>query len=211
MSSKIIFMGNITSIQPRIRLLRSFDDRHHNYLGYVLRINGIIGEESQEFNIAIGKGAHEKHKLKTGQKICGECLPVENPQLQLETAKYYKVSKFKKLNQAKSISYSPPPWLGIPEPLPVYRERGHRRLFSVIYDKCCTSCIWGCRMAVEINVDHWNPHLKKYRYETFCYGPKSCSIYKAGPKRKVPGRKGTSYEEPDWVDEEEISHRGPDD
>lgn len=202
-------MGNITSIQPRIRLLRSFDERHHNYLGYVLRINGIIGEDNREFNIAIGKGAHEKHKLEAGQKICGECLPVEN--LQLETAKYYKVSKLKKLDQAKRISFSPPPWLGIPEPLPVYRERRHRRLSSVTYDKCCTSCIWGCRMAVEIIVDHWNPHLKKYRYEIFCYGPKSCSIYKAGPKRKVPGRNGMSYEEPDWVDEEETAHRGPDD
>jgi len=42
------------------------------------------------------------------------------------------------------------------------------------------------------------------RFETFCYGPKSCALYRAGPTRKVPGRKGMSWEEEDWVDEEEL-------
>ena len=209
MSSKIIFVGNITSIQPRIRLLRSFDERHHNYMGYVLRLHGSIGEENREFIIAIGKGAHEKHRFQADLTISGECLPVANPKL--ETAEYYKVSKLKIVSQSETDKTRQPPWLGIPKPLSVYRERRHRRLSSVTYDKCCPSCIWGCRMAVEMIVDHWNPHIKKYRYETFCYGPKSCSIYKAGPKRKVPGRKGMSWEEPDWVDEEETAHRDPDD
>jgi len=35
--------------------------------------------------------------------------------------------------------------------------------------------------------------------------------YKPGPTRKVPGRKGMSWEEEDWVDEEAVRHRGPDD
>lgn len=66
-------------------------------------------------------------------------------------------------------------------------------------------------MAVEMIIDQWNPSAKQYRYETFCYGPKSCSAYKAGTIRKVPGRKGIIWEEEDWVDEEETSHRGMDD
>ena len=66
-------------------------------------------------------------------------------------------------------------------------------------------------MPVEMIIDQWNPNVKKYRYETFCYGPKSCIIYKAGPNRKVPGRKGMTYIEEDWVDEEETSHRGDND
>jgi hypothetical protein len=65
-------------------------------------------------------------------------------------------------------------------------------------------------MAVEIIIDHWNPSQKRYRFETFCYGPKSCSFYRAGPRRKVPGRKGMSYTEEDWVDEDATSQRGPD-
>lgn len=35
-------------------------------------------------------------------------------------------------------------------------------------------------------------------------------FYKAGPTRKVPGRKGMSWEEEDWIDEEATSHRDED-
>jgi hypothetical protein len=72
------------------------------------------------------------------------------------------------------------------------------------------TCIWGCRMPVEIIVDHWNPGKCKYRFETFCYGPLSCKFYKVGPNRKVEGRNGMVYVEEDWVDEEAVSHRGMD-
>ena len=65
-------------------------------------------------------------------------------------------------------------------------------------------------MPVEMIIDHWDPDRKKYRFETFCYGPKSCSLYRAGPQRKVPGRRGMVWEEGDWVDEEETAHRDPD-
>ena len=65
-------------------------------------------------------------------------------------------------------------------------------------------------MPVEMIVDQWNPSNKRYRTETFCYGPKSCVLYKAGPARKAPGRKGMVYEELDWVDEDAVSHRGMD-
>lgn len=32
----------------------------------------------------------------------------------------------------------------------------------------------GSRMPVEMIVDQWNPRVRRYRDETFCYGPKSC-------------------------------------
>ena len=41
------------------------------------------------------------------------------------------------------------------------------------------------------------PAKKKYRFETFSYGPKSCPLYRAGATRKVPGRAGMSWEEED--------------
>ena len=65
-------------------------------------------------------------------------------------------------------------------------------------------------MPVEITLDHWNPDQKQFRYETFCYGPKSCALYRPGANRKVPGRNGMTYEEEDRVDAEEIAHRGAD-
>ncbi len=105
----------------------------------------------------------------------------------------------------------PPPWFGVPVELSTYRERGHRRLAPLVYSNKCKFCIWGCKMPVEIIVDHWNPGVKKYRFETFCYGPKICSNYKPGPTRKVPGRKGMVFEEEDWVDQEATSHRGDND
>ena len=40
--------------------------------------------------------------------------------------------------------------------------------------------------------------------------PQSCTFYKAGAPRKVPGRKGMTWVEEDGVDEEETAHRGPD-
>ena len=65
-------------------------------------------------------------------------------------------------------------------------------------------------MAVEMIIDQWNPQKRRYRFETFCYGPLSCSVYQAGPTRKVSGRQGMTREEEDWVDEEATLHREPD-
>ena len=205
---KIPWMGVITSVQPRIRLSRSFDERSHSYQGYVLRIDGHIGDEQREFLVAVGEGARAKHQFRTGFLVGGEGAYVTDPRL--ETAELYKVSKLKVISTATAEPPTPPPWHGIPPDLPVYRERGHRRLAARTYATHCTSCIWGCCMAVEMIVDHWNPRNRRYRTETFCYGPISCKLYKAGPTRKVPGRKGMSWTEEDWVDEDAVSHRDPD-
>ena len=104
----------------------------------------------------------------------------------------------------------PPPWCGVPPPLAVYRERGHRRLAARTFNEKCCSCIWGCRMPVELIIDQWNPSRRRYRTETFCYGPLSCLLYQAGPARTVPGRhRGMIYTEEDCVDDEATSHRRP--
>jgi len=79
-----------------------------------------------------------------------------------------------------------------------------------VFAASCTSCIWGCEMAVEMIIDQWNPSNVRWRRETFCYGRKSCWRYKAGPTRKVPGRKGMSWTEKDWIDEEATAHRAAD-
>jgi hypothetical protein len=165
--------------------------------------------EERTFLVAVGKGTHAKLQFRTGQKISGDCEPVADTRK--ESAEFYKTSNLEIIYQSEALNIIPPPWLGVPQDLQVYRERGHRRLFSHTYEKNCTSCIWGCKMAVEMIIDQWNPSAKKYRYETFCYGPKFCSVYEAGSIRKVPGRKGMVWEEEDWVDEEETSHRGMDD
>jgi len=54
-TEKIAWCGQLKAVQPRIRLLRSFNERYHSYQGYVLRIDGTCGDETGEFLIAIGR------------------------------------------------------------------------------------------------------------------------------------------------------------
>jgi len=205
LSCKLSFQGTVLAVQPRIRLMRSFDERNHTYLGFVLRIEGTVGATAGVFAAGIGKAAQEKHAFRAGDVVCGHCVPVADPRT--EPVGYYKVSGLKLLGRGPEAGNVPPPWLGVPPALPTYRQRGHRRLAKVTYDTKCSTCLWGCLMPVEIIVDHWNPSVKQYRFETFCYGPKSCPLYKSGPTRNVPGRKGMTWEEEDWVDEDAVAHR----
>jgi hypothetical protein len=175
----------------------------------VLRIDGICGGEVGEFLIAVGEGAHDKHRFQAGMEIKGQSVSADDPRK--ETAAFYKTSGIKVVKDAECETPAGPPFLGVPPDLETYRARGHRRLDARTYEAKCTTCIWGCRMPVEMIIDQWNPSKKQYRFETFCYGPKSFAIYRPGPARKVPGRKGMSYTEEDWVDEEATSHRGLDD
>ena len=205
---KIPWRGIVAGVQPRIRLMRSFDERSHTYLGFVLRIDGEIGTESRQFLVAVGEGAQAKHQFRVGDRVCGEGHPVADSRR--ETAELYKVSALTLKSRGSDSIQTPPPWNGVCPVLSTYRARGHRRLSVQTYDAKCASCIWGCRMAVEMIIDPWNPIQRRYRTEAFCYGPLSCAVYKAGPTRKVPGRRGMSYEEEDWVDDEATSHRSPD-
>lgn len=207
MGEKIVWQGTLVAVQPRIRLMRSFDQRSHSYLGYMLRVDGMVDDQQREFTVGVGKAAHSKHRFRAGDVVSGKAEPAADPQT--EPAEFYKASDLKVVTKAASEPPEPPPWLGIAPELEVYRERGHRRLDARTYQSTCSGCIWGCRMAVEMIIDHWNPS-QRYRFETFCYGPKACSLYKAGPTRKVPGRKGMSWEEEDWVDEDATAHRGED-
>jgi len=199
--------GVLIAVQPRIRLTRSFDQRSHAYLGYALTVRGTLGTEHREFLVGVGAGAHAAHHFQAGDTVSGDALPVADPRL--ETVQFYKVSNLKIIAR-EFQQETPPPWLGVPPLLTVYRQRGHRRLAARTYQDKCVKCIWGCNMAVEMIVDQWNPGVRRYRTETFCYGPRSCPFYQSGTARKVPGRQGMSYTEEDWIDEEATSHREPD-
>jgi hypothetical protein len=204
---KISWSGRVISVQPRIRLNRSFDERGHSYLGYCLVIEGLIDGETRQFSVGIGKAAQAKHRFQVGDEVSGQSVPVADPRK--EPVEFYRASKLQVLERSSEPAGEPPPWHGVPPDLETYRWRGHRRLSARTYASKCTSCIWGCRMPVEMIIDPWQPTMR-YRFETFCYGPKSCAFYQAGPRRVVPGRKGMQWEEPDWLDEELTAHRGPD-
>ena len=149
------WQGELTSVQPRIRLTRSFDQRSHSYLGYTLCIRGAIDGNDGEVRIGIGKAAQAKHGFRVGDRVSGQSHPVLDNRL--ETAQFYKTSKLKVIKRSAEQLNEPPPWSGVPPDLETYRERGHRRLDARTYKTKCQSCIWGCNMPVEIIIDQWNP------------------------------------------------------
>jgi hypothetical protein len=97
-ASKLAWEGEILSVQPRIRLLRSFDERSHNYLGYILGIRRALGGEARKFVVALGKGASEKHRFRVGDRVLGAGEPVAGSRL--ETADIYKASGLKIIERA---------------------------------------------------------------------------------------------------------------
>jgi hypothetical protein len=204
------WQGTLVGIQPRIRLTRSFDERSHTYLGYALRLDGAIGDRRGEFLVGIGSGTQAKHRFRAGDVIQGESDPVPDPRT--EPVDFYKTVRLKLVARGPEGPPSPPPpWVGVPPELPIYRERGHRRLDAKTYESRCRVCLWGCRMPVDMIIDPWKPAAEvRYRFETFCYGPNACALYRPGPTRKVPGRKGVTWEEADWVDKDATAHRAAD-
>ena len=205
---KIIWSGSLLADQPRIRLTLSFDQRYHTYLGYLLSVSGLCDNENGDFLVAVGKGAHLKHQFQVGMELSGFSVPVDDERLGV--AGLYKTTRIRIEEEPSDILRKEPPYLGVAPDLLMYRERGHRRLDIKTYRTICITCIWGCNMPVEIIVDQWDSSKREYRFESFCYGPKSCLFYRAGPTRKVPGRSGIVWEEEDWIDKDATAHRGPD-
>ena len=142
---KIAWQGVLLSVQPRIRLTRSFDQRSHTYLGYALKVRGRVGNDAREFLVGMGQGAHAKHQFQAGTAVSGVALPVPDPRL--ESVEFYQVSNLKVGQSEDEDVIASPPWRGIPPPLAVYRERGHRRLAARTFQVKCWNCIWGCRSS----------------------------------------------------------------
>lgn len=198
MADKLGFEGTITAVKARIRLLRSFDQVAHAYLGYTLVMDGLVDDKQwKDLRVAVGQRAHEKNRFRIGDRISGEAVPIERPNR--EWADLYKVSRLEVMSRGDPSEDRPADIKGgIAPALPVYRERGHRKLDLRTYETKCRQCPWGIMMATEITLDQWNPLRKKYRYETHRYGPRDCHNYKAGRARVVPGRKPGMV----WSDDE---------
>ena len=171
-------------------------------------LRGTLDGVAREFSVGVGPGAQAKHGFRVGDAVRGHAFPVADHRM--ETVEFYKASALEVISRAAAPAAEGPPWRGAPPLLETYRARGHRRLDPRTFEASCRTCIWGCRMPVEITLDQWKPDIREYRFETFCYGPKSCPAYHAGATRKVPGRNGMTWDEENWVDEEATSHRGQD-
>jgi hypothetical protein len=80
-ADQMTWQGVLLSVQPRIRLTRSFDQRSHTYLGYALKVRGMVGSEAREFQVGVGQAAHTKHQFRAGTVVSGVALPVPDPRV----------------------------------------------------------------------------------------------------------------------------------
>ena len=73
----------------------------------------------------------------------------------------------------------------------------------------CFQCKWAAMANVTIEYN-WGVS-QRFRFESFCYGPKNCKLYKMGKPRPVPYiGMGNCYDE-GWLDDICTENRGDDD
>lgn len=139
-----------------------------------------------------------KLRFHIGDKIRGTGWTKIYPKL--EYADYYRAGGLKKLNAAPDPDEEArEPWPGEVPELFVYDWRGCRMLDSRSWKGKCFTCKWACMANVAIEYN-WGV-TQKFRFESFCYGPKNCRLYKMGKPRAVPYKDCGSVYDEGWLDE----------
>lgn len=199
-SSKINWEGRIISIQPRTRVWRYVtDNRTHYHLGYNLFVEGGSCYSEKHFTVAISDKQQSKGLFRIGDMLKGTAWTKKHEER--EFADFYRAGSLKLLNRAnEKLEVISPPWIMVPPPMQTYEERGARMLSKSLWKKKCFQCIWANMANVEIQWD-FDRDIKKYRFETFCYGPKTCKYYKMGRPRSVPYRNRDSALDEGYLDE----------
>ena len=210
---KIKWQGKILSIQPRTNVWRYIlDNRTHYHIGYNLFLEGSAegnSGNSSQFVVAISEKQQQNYDFHVGDEITGSAWTKKYPEC--EYADYYRASAFKKISTTvdENVNKKAPPWIISPPDMKTYEWRGARMLSISSWKGKCFQCIWANMANVTIEYD-WG-RIQKYRFESFCYGPKSCKLYKKGRSRGVPYKgKGTFYDE-GWLDDICTENRGYDD
>jgi hypothetical protein len=185
MSFKIKWQGKIISIQPRTRVWRYvLDNRTHYYIGYNLFLDGYVEGRTRSFAVAISEKQQFDNLFRIGNTIKGTAWTKKYPER--EYADFYRAGALKILkNDEAPVESGPPPWLIEPPALSTYERRGPRLLSLSLWKGKCFQCIWANMSNVEI-IWNFDTGTKRYRFETFCYGPISCRFYKMGRPRSVP-------------------------
>jgi hypothetical protein len=185
MMEKINWSGVILSIQPRTNVWRyRIDNRTHSHTGYNLFLDGIADGEPKQFAVAISEKQQQTIGLRIGDEASGAGWTKKYPQW--EYADYYRASGLKrtKPNNTPADESIAPPWTGDLPDAATYEWRGCRVLSKACWKGKCFKCKWAAMANVTIEFD-WGVK-QKWRFESFCYGPKSCELYKRGADPMVP-------------------------
>jgi len=199
-SLKVKWQGKIVSIQPRTRVWRYLiDNRTHYHLGYNLFIEGYSSDSKEQFTVAISEKQQSKGLYRIGDLLEGTAWTKKYEER--EYADYYRAGSLKLLDRKNdSFEELSPPWMIMPPSMQTYEERGARILSKSRWETKCFKCVWANMANVKIQWD-FDKDIKKYRFETFCYGPKSCKYYKMGRARSVPYKNRDSALDDGYLDE----------
>jgi hypothetical protein len=200
-SDKIDWRGTVISIQPRTRVWRYVtDNRTHYCLGYNLFLDGAADDVEKQFVVAISEKQQQAGAFHIGDEIQGTAWTKQYPER--EFADYYRAGSLKRIGEAVNTVENPnsPPWIMTPPDMQTYEDRGARMLSQSLWKTKCFQCVWASMSNVEIAWDI-DKKINKYRFESFCYGPKSCRLYKMGRPRAVPYKNRGSALDEGWLDE----------
>jgi len=201
--------GIIISIQPRTSVWRyRLDNRTHNENGYNIFLDGEVEGEGGRFSVAVSEKQQQKLQFSIGDLIKGTAWT--KMYSCTDYADYYRAGALRIIERSsEQISNSPPPYILPPPDMETYAKRGARMLSKSCYKGKCFQCIWATMAAVAIEYE-WGIS-QKFRFESFCYGPKSCKFYKMGSPRAVPYKgEGSDYDD-GALDEILTENRGWDD
>jgi hypothetical protein len=205
---KIEWRGTIVSVQPRTTVWRyRLDNRTHHHRGYNLFLDGEVQGIKAQFSVAISEKQQEKLDFRIGDEAKGTAWTKMYDVS--DFADFYRAGSLRITNKAEQGKTTPPPYLIEPPDMATYEWRGARMLSASNYKGKCFQCVWATMSAVEIEFN-WGVS-KKYRFESFCYGPKSCKLYKMGKPRAVPYKGDGSTFDEGWMDDLCTENRGWDD
>ena len=173
------------------------DNRTHSLTGYNLFITGIAEDTEKKYVVAVSEKQQIKHKFHIGDIIKGTAWTKKYPAW--EYADYYRAGNLKIIGAAVPSDEKTSPWTGEVPELSVYDRRGCRMLDKRRWGTKCITCKWAAMANVAIEYN-WGIS-QKFRFESFCYGPKNCPNYSMGKARPVPYyQDGNSYDD-GWLDE----------
>ena len=205
---KIEWQGMIISVQPRTIVWRyRLDNRTHYHNGYNLFFDGEVNGAKTQFSVAISEKQQQKFIFRIGDEVKGTAWT--KMYKESDYADYYRAGGLKIIKKAEIIETTSPPYLIEPPDMATYEHRGARMLSAACYKGKCFQCAWATMSAVEIEYN-WGV-TKKYRFESFCYGPKSCKLYRMGKPRAVPYKDCGSVYDDGWMDDLCTERRGEDD
>jgi hypothetical protein len=207
--SRIRWQGMIESVQCRAWVWRyKTENRTHHHLGFNLFLKGEADGWEGRFIVAVSENQYIKLQFRIGDVFQGTAWPCVGAEHDI--ADYYRAGGLKAITRVcEQTDPVGPPFTGLLPGIEVYLRRGARMLHAKLLGQQCFTCMWANKSAVEIEYKFGKG--KRYRKETFCYGPRSCPFYDMGPPRQVPYFDSFPSLDDGWMDDICTEQRGDDD